>query len=223
MPTIITVPDLHLRMGKLLTSDGNNDLMAIHRKQGDIDGACSVYSVAMSLVYENIVHFDELKEPGRTNGCRLLKELFNKYGLVKNGFVFTKLKHIIDSYKTKDWRVEYFDSKGSQRKCIDKICAEIEYGCVPIVGIGYVGSEWGHALLGVAYELDDDNKVTKIYCLDPGAPTPRTSIWNSYIDVHDLRTRVMYVNADPECSEQAVKVEDYIVIENLKDVPYTYI
>lgn len=71
--------------------------------------------------------------------------------------------------------------------------------------------------MAVGYE-ENDGKVEKIYCLDPGAPTPKTSVWNSYIDVRDLRKRSKYVNT-MTTDHALVKIEDYIIIENKKDIP----
>lgn len=212
---IITAPDLFLIDGELLTSDGFGGFMKIHNYQGSLDGACSVYSLTMSLLYENIVAYEETETPSRKNGGRLLKELFSNYGLIKSGFHFSILKKIIEKYKTAHWRVEYKD--GSPSECVKGICREIGNGCAPIIGIGYCGLEYGHALLVVGYE-ENDGKVEKIYCLDPGAPTPKTSVWNSYIDVRDLRKRSKYVNT-MTTDHALVKIEDYIIIENKKDIP----
>lgn len=214
---IITVPDLFLINGELLTSNGFGEFMKIHNHQGTLDGACSVYSLTMSLLYENIVAYEETETPSRKNGGRLLKELFSNYGLIKSGFHFSILKKIIEKYKTSNWRVEY--KKGSPSECLKGICQEIGNGCAPIIGIGYCGLDYGHALLAVGYE-EIDGKIEKIFCLDPGAPTPKVSIWNSYIDVHDLRKRSKYVNTmTTEPISDLVKIEDYIIIENTKDIP----
>ena len=90
---IITAPDLFLMDGELLTSDGFGGFMKIHNYQGSLDGACSVYSLTMSLLYENIVAYEETETPSRKNGGRLLKELFSNYGLIKSGFHFS-MQHI---------------------------------------------------------------------------------------------------------------------------------
>lgn len=220
MAIIYTVPDLFLINGELLTSDGTGEFMKLHDYQGSLDRACSLYSLSMSLLYENIIQYEETRKPSRSNGGRLMKELFSNYGLIKDGFHFKVLKRIIDKYKTSTWRVEY--KYGTPKECVDGICAEIKNGCAPIIGIGYCGQDYGHALLAVGFE-EVDGKVERIFCLDSGAPTPNTSIWNSYIDVHDLRKRSAYVNTDTvELIPNLVQVQDYIVIENLKEIPKSH-
>lgn len=221
MATIYTVPDIFLINGELLTSDGNGEFMKLHDRQGSLDGACSVYSLVMSLLYENIIRYEETEKPSRSNGGRLLKELFSDHGLIKDGFYFKVLKRIIDKYTTKSWRVEY-ENGLTTKECVEGICNEIKNGCAPIISVGYCGEDDGHALLAVGFE-EAEGKIERIFCLDPGAPTPKTSIWNSYIDVHDLRKRSAYVNTDTvELIPALVQVQDYIVIENLKEVPISH-
>ena len=176
-----------------------------------------MYSVAMCLLYEKIV--TDLDTPGQGNGGRLLRNLYRNYGIIKSGFFFEKLYKIILEYKRKTWRVDYYGDE-TPKECISLICDEIDNGVAPIIGIGYVGCDNGHALLGVGYEKEGD-KVVRIYCLDPGAPTPITSIWNSYLDVRDLRKSSIYVNNNTKCEPQKVKIEDFIIIENLEKVPMT--
>lgn len=105
--------------------------------------------------------------------------------------------------------------EGTPKECISPICDEIDNGVAPIIGIGYVGCDNDHAHLGVGYEKEGD-KVVRIYFLDLGAPTPITSIWNNYLDVRDLRKSSIYVNNNTKCEPQKVKIEDFIIIENLK-------
>lgn len=215
---IITVPDLFLINGELKTSDGKGGFMNIHDQQGTLDGACAVYSVVMCMLYENIICDNERETQSRTSGGKLLKELFTNHGLVKGGFYFDKLVSLINEYAPKTWRVEYFGDK-TPAQCVKGICEEIKYGCAPIIGVGYAGENFGHALLAVAYE-EIEGKIEKIFCLDPGAPTPITSIWNSYIDVHNLRRSSSYVNTlTTPLIPELVKIQDYIVIENLKSIP----
>lgn len=216
MAEIITVPDLFLIRGKLFTSDGRNSVIKIHHQQGELDGACAMYSVAMCLLYEKIV--TDLDTPGQGNGGRLLSNLYRNFGIIKSGFFFKKLYKIILEYKRKTWRVDYGEE--TPKECIRRICEEIDNGVAPIIGIGYVGCKDGHALLGVGYEKERE-KIVRIYCLDPGAPTPISSIWNSYLDVRDLRKSSIYVNNNTKSEPQKVRLEDFIIIENLEEVPIT--
>ena len=170
-----------------------NKWVDLHYQHGQIGGACAVYSVAFCMLYEQMVNDIEAK--GRSKGDRLLRELFDRYGMIRPGFYFSDLKAIIDKYKKKSWMVDLFDD--SPKRYIEGICQEIDAKRTPIIGIDYKGSEHGHAMLSVGYEIDKyEDKPTKIFCLDPCAPAPRTAIWNSYVDVHDLRKPSTHVNND---------------------------
>ena len=43
--------------------------------------------------------------------------------------------------------------------------------------------EGAHALLAIGVEVDSNETITKILCLDPGCPSPKISSWNCFIDV----------------------------------------
>lgn len=209
--SIITVPGIELNDGKLqvLTKDGKwSDL---HYQQGEIGACCAVYSVAFCMLYEQMV--DDIKAIGRSKGDQLLRELFNKYGMIISGFNFSNLKAIIQKYKKKSWDVNLFE--GTSKQCVEGICHEIEAERTPIIGIDIKGKIMGHALLAVAYEYNEyDDKPLKIFCLDPDAPAPRTSIWNSYIDVKDLRKPSIYVNSNPDCMPLKCRLSDYMILHD---------
>lgn len=193
----------------MLSKDGR--WINLHYRQGDIDGACAVYSVAFCMMYEEMI--DGIDASGRTSGDRLLRELLNNYGLVRHGFKFKDLKTIIDKYKKKSWVVENYI--GSPKYCVQGICNEIDNDLTPIIGIDYPGCIFGHALLAVGYEYNEDSdKVSKIFCLDPGAPTPRTAIWNSYIDVKDLRKPSIHVNNDPNYTPAKCRLVEYMILHD---------
>lgn len=208
---IITTPYIHLSEGNLFVTTKEGTELDLHHQQGDIDGACSVYSLVMCLLHENIVTNTLAK--GRTNGDRLLRELFDNHGLIRPGFYFKDLKAIIDRYKKNAWFVEL--KEGTTKQCVDGIRNAIDNYLTPIIGIDYCGHSEGHALLAVAYEYNEETEKTlKIYCLDPGSPTPITSIWNSYIDVQDLRKPSTYVNSNPKFRPIKVRISDFLLIHN---------
>lgn len=209
---IISTPFIHLLDGQLFIMSKNGERVTLHHQQGDIDGACSIYSLVMCLLHENIV--DNISAKGRSNGDRLLREMFDNYGLIRPGFYFKDLKAIIDKYKKKSWYVNLYEA--TPKKCVDGICNSIDDKYTPIIGIDYCGCSNGHALLAVAYEYDEEtNKPLKIYCLDPGSPTPITSIWNSYIDVSDLRKPSTYVTSNNKYYPAKVRIKDYLLIQNI--------
>lgn len=90
-----TVSNISLRGGKVLTR--NTEL---HRKQGDMDGACAVYSVMMCLLRLGYVKKDDLEvynlADKRAKKGKLLYELLENNGLIKNGYGFVELKKEIE-------------------------------------------------------------------------------------------------------------------------------
>lgn len=208
---IITIPNIELNDGVVQVVSAKGNWVNLHYQQGQIGGACAVYSVAFCMLYEQMVNDIETK--GRSRGDRLLRELFDRYGMIRSGFYFIDLKAIIDKFKKKSWKVDVIE--GSPKRCVEGICQEIDAERTPIIGIEYKGSVHGHAMLAVGYEFDKyEKKPTKILCLDPGAPAPKTAIWNSYIDVRDLRKPSTYVNNDPQYEPSKCRLTDYLVLHN---------
>ena len=120
---------------------------------------------------------------------------------------------IIDKYKKKSWLVEHYS--GTPKYCVNEVKDKIDAGLTPIIGIDYSGCKLGHALLAVAYEYDEQSdKVNKIFCLDSSAPSPRTAIWNSYIDVRDLRKPSIHVNDDPDYESAKCRITDYLILHD---------
>lgn len=208
---IIKVSNIELNDGLLQVLSKEGKWINMHYQQGEIGGACAVYSVAFCMLYEQMV--SDVEAAGRSKGDRLLRDLFDNYGMIRQGFYFRDLKAIIDKNKKKTWDINLFE--GSPKRCVEGIRCEIDVDRTPIIGIDYKDEEFGHALLAVAYEFDEQyNKTLKIFCLDPGAPAPRTSIWNSYIDVQDLRKPSTYVNDDLKCLPSKCRVSNYIVLHD---------
>ena len=208
---IVTVSNIELNDGNIQVLSKDGKWIKLHYKQGDIDGACAVYSVAFCMLYEQMI--DGIDASGRTSGDKLLRELLDNYGLIRSGFHFKDLKTIIGKYKKKSWIIEHYP--GTPKYCVQGICSEIDNDLTPIIGIDYLGYKLGHALLAVGYEYNEESgKVSKILCLDPGASTPRTAIWNSYIDVNDLRKSSVYVNNDPDYMPDKCRLVEYMILHD---------
>ncbi|MDE7350513.1 MAG: hypothetical protein K2N25_05555 [Muribaculaceae bacterium] len=209
--TIKTVPEIWLNKGQLQVLSKDGRWVNLHYRQGEIDGACAIYSVAFCMIYEQMI--DSIDASGRKSGDRLLRELLDNYGLVRPGFRFKDLKAIIDRYKKKSWFVDY--CPGTPKTCVEEICDKIDDGMTPIIGIDFPECTLGHALLAVGYEYEEvSGKVSKIFCLDPSAPSPRTAIWNSYVDVNDLRKPSIYVNNDPDYIPAKCRLTDYMILHD---------
>lgn len=79
----------------------NRKFYPVHLRQGEIDGACSIYTLMMNLLILRCVRRNELEDlydkiKKSPEVVKLFHEFFDKHGLVRNGLYFDKLKKMIN-------------------------------------------------------------------------------------------------------------------------------
>ena len=83
-----------------LKADGvsiyNRKWQHVHLRQGDMDGACAVYSVMMNLLILKVLTRNQVTDlrttfKGTTSKGRLYKEFFKVEGLCRDGFFFADI------------------------------------------------------------------------------------------------------------------------------------
>ena len=80
MSSIKVINTIRLCSKGVLAKDANGKYVKLHKRQGDMDGACSVYSLAMALLCLGVVTEDDLNIYNKPDRTRLGKErilLFN--------------------------------------------------------------------------------------------------------------------------------------------------
>ena len=69
--------------------------MPLHKRQGDMDGACAVYSLAMAMLCMGVVTNEDLQiyncADKRTRKGKLLSHFLEGQGLVRNGYSFVTM------------------------------------------------------------------------------------------------------------------------------------
>ena len=145
---IKTVSNIIMRGGKVLTR--NTELP---RKQGDMDGACAVYSVMMCLLRLGYVKKDDLEvynlADKRARKGKLLYELLENNGLIKSGFGFVELKREIERQTGDEINVQRKTPR-TQDNIVQLITDLIEEDVTPIISIDWKNGG-AHALLAIGY------------------------------------------------------------------------
>ena len=68
MATIQIIDNIRLSWKGLQTKDSNNQWGNVHKQQGDLDGACSIYSLVMAMLCQKMITEEDiqiLKSPAR--------------------------------------------------------------------------------------------------------------------------------------------------------------
>ena len=94
------IDQLHLIDGELMCKTMNGrSYQKAHYKQGDLDGACGAYSIAMVLNILGVLDagdvFDDSKIDKRTTYGRLIKTLNKEYGLYPDGLTANDIKKLL--------------------------------------------------------------------------------------------------------------------------------
>ena len=147
----------------------------IHLHQGDMDGACAVYSLMMGLLTIKALRRNDVMPStthnGRTAKGRLVKEFLEKHGLVRDGYVLEALVNSFNSAARKLADCTYYciydDCYPRERGFFDCIKEALDDDLPVEIGYSY-GKDSGHAVLVIGY--DETKTKVNFFCLDPGHP-----------------------------------------------------
>lgn len=216
MATIHIIDNIRLNRKGLQTKDSNNQWVNVHKQQGDLDGACSIYSLIMAMLCQGMIEESDTKiyrsHDRRTPKGKFLYHFFYEQGLVQSGYNYTALAREINEQP-----FEIYATHKRPRTNDDRI-ETIEYfinNNIPVI----ISTEFdggAHALLAIGIETNDDDLITKIFCLDPGAPAPKVSLWNGFIDVSKEGNSEYPFYYITENGYYKVTLSDMLIIEHEK-------
>lgn len=206
---------LHLNEDGVRVKAKNGRFQQVHLRQGELDGACAVYSAFMALICIGVVKYNDIAVYGNTYDKRygierLKKELFELKGLHRDGNDFSGIKQNLEKGYRKHISVEHYENSDEQEilEIINKTIQED----IPVV-ISCMFSGGAHAMLAVGVEYDDKGKHCKILCLDPDTTAPNINYFNCVIDLYksDGKYQHYYFNTKDN-SRSRVKLDEILVI-----------
>ena len=209
MATIQIIDNIRLSWKGLQTKDSNNQWGNVHKQQGDLDGACSIYSLVMAMLCQKMITEEDiqiLKSPDRrTPKGKFLYE----QGLVHDGYNYTALAREINEQPFEIIATHKRPRSNANR--IELIEQFISQNIPVIISTDFNGGT--HALLAIGIETNENDIITKIFCFDPGASAPKVYQWNCFIDVSkegDTHYPFHYVT---EIDSYKVTLNDMLIIE----------
>lgn len=216
MKTIKVIDSLYLDESGVQAKTKNGRFQIVHLRQGELDGACTVYSTVMILIMIGAVKYSDVKltdkkNDKRTAKERLKKELFEMNGLHREGnYLFSEeydnIKNMLQRSFAKEVKVEAKDNEN-----IEECIKETILGNQPVlISIAFKGG--AHAMVAIGVELDEKENLTKILCLDPAYSTPKYTYWNSIIDLNKGSGKYNHKNISETDENLSVKLEDILII-----------
>jgi hypothetical protein len=220
MKTIKIINSLHITDKGVTAKAQNGKPQEVHLRQGDLDGACAVYSTMMTLILIRAVKQSDVqnlntKHDKRSSIGRLVKVMLDSHGLHRQGNYLggvseNSIERMLKENFSRKVIPKYFDLNG--KESVGKIKELIARNHPIVVGITFK-RRFEHAIVAIGYEVDENDRLTKIFCLDPGYQKPMFTYWNSVIEI-DKGSKVfncLYITETGERSE--VKIDDILLIE----------
>ena len=171
-----------------LRVNGRNQLA--HLRQGELDGACAVYSMMMCLIIEGIVKRNLVTDVPKTlkrssSEGRLVSFFLEKQGMVIDGYDLKSLYHdLLSAFRKK---VDaYYQSIDESEDLIQEIVNELENNHPVEIAFARKRGMYGHMLVAIGYKIEE--RITTFYCLDPGYAMEECQIWNNVLEVNTCAT-----------------------------------
>lgn len=193
MAAIKIIKSIRLDSKGVRVKDANGSIVPLHKRQGDMDGACAVYSLAMAMLCMGVVTNEDLQiyncADKRTRKGKLLSHFLEEQGLVRNGYSFVTMAKKI---RASNFNINAIRKNPKEYADVINEIADFLDEDNPVI----ISTEFGngaHALLAIGYETEDnDDKITKILCLDPSEEAPLYTYWNCIIDVSRTGGKLEY-------------------------------
>ena len=188
MAAIKVIKSIRLDSKGVRVKDANGSIVPLHKRQGDMDGACAVYSLAMAMLCMGVVTNEDLQiyncADKRTRKGKLLSHFLEEQGLVRNGYSFVTMAKEI---RASNFNINAIRKNPKEYADVINEIADFLDEDNPVI----ISTEFGngaHALLAIGY----DDKITKILCLDPSEEAPLYTYWNCIIDVSRTGGKLEY-------------------------------
>lgn len=169
----------------------NRKWQPVHLQQGEMDGACAVYSMMMDLLILKVLTRNQVVNlnttfKGNTAKGRLFKEFFFvTEGLCRDGFYFSEIKEKLSHSFAKEVAssaLQYTASLSDQASFVEELRTAIDSDTPLITALSFRGG--AHAVLAIGYE-EQEGVAKKIFCLDPSYAISPTSLWNGVIILNE--------------------------------------
>lgn len=224
MNTIHIVDGLLLTTSGELKSSGPGKPGQVFLRQGDLDGACAIYSMMMCLILRKKITYNKLKGKQKGSGFtglrRLQKEFLDgKYGLYRDGFFFDRLsellQHVFSKYVTSQAYSTISRTDAiSKQELHEILLEELKAGRCVEIGFTRKGNSTGHAVVAIGYQ--EFPKSIRLFCLDPGYSLHEQSYWNTIIDIntdyYNQNTKYSDINLNSR-ETLTVNVDEIMVFE----------
>lgn len=160
--------------------------LSVHLRQGDLDGACSLYAVMTALILLGKVDVFEAKFGSRIDGRTKLGKLLSWWNegdpLLRAGQELRVVERAVTSFLGKEFSIELNSFCLYEPKFLIHSLASN----TPVL-LAYTAAHFAHMTCAVGFY--ETNTSVNILCLDSGYAAPTLCGWNEIISIpKDRRT-----------------------------------
>lgn len=154
-------------------------------RQGNLDGACAVYSLMMMLIFHERINREDLYDDIYHKNPQYLRRLKKKflYGIRGNyvgGYSFKELcAELMMSFEC-NIPVKVYNE--NDKKFHMRIKKQLDARMPVQIGYSKPNEKYGHSVVAIGYTISGD--ILRLFCLDPAHNLPFFSVWNNVIDIH---------------------------------------
>lgn len=184
-----------------------------HLRQGEIDGACAVYSMMMCLIIEQVIKRkivtdvpDKKKLKRNTSEGRLIRHFLERQGMIVEGYEIENLSIELKRAFSKKVTPLY-DNIEINADFMKDVIEYLDDNHPVEIGFSYTKKS-GHAVVAVGYEIGND--VISLFCLDPGYDLVEGQYWNNILEI-DTSSSVKY-NCTNLRDKRKVFVDEMMVV-----------
>ena len=192
-------------------------------EQGELEGACAVYSLMMMLVIHKKICHEDIANMDNNSIPAYIKQLKKKflYCRKERGFSFMDLhKNLLKIFGSQISITKYtMDSDKdyyiSEEKMYLKIKAHLDAGNPVQIGFSIPKAKSGHSVVAIGYT--EYSKCLRLFCLDPSWGLNYASYWNNIIDINIDNDDVDKIDYE-HMSDRNIKVTEILLIDEDADV-----
>ena len=200
----------------------NGNLCKVFLKQGQLDGACVIYSLMMMLIFQQKLNREDLREKARYSKddfAKSIQKRFLNYGLkggTRRGHIMSdvskKLNLCLKSNLSEHYTIrKHTWNTVSRQELHKKIRAQLDKRKPVMIGSHGVKGP-GHAIVAIGYKMEGRKKM-RLFCLDPSSFVPYMQLWNNVIDVDYLYDEDKLTDCDYHFND-LIMVDEILIIND---------
>lgn len=188
MFTIKIIDNIFIKDNRLYEEGRRGIHTMVLLKQGQLDGACGIYSLLMLLILHKRVNSEDLTtdvfilDPPHIK--RLKERLLNPLkGIRSHGTTMSDLQGLLLKIFDDNINVGvFYDSKngGDDYMLHYRLRNQLDRG-YPVLVAYRKNKKYGHVVVAIGYTMLEG--FMRLYCLDPSENAPWCNFWNNIIDI----------------------------------------